>query len=147
MFKLQVEKLGPGLIRKEKHNNEDIIKPIAILPNVIELSYYSNTLVTHFVLESVIAIAIEAIDKSSGNVIHQELVENVQELCDILQYEFLFSKPCQSLEHVITSCVDDLVYRKQIFLVVSYLFLDMLIMFFDKTCFKLVENVFKIISH
>ncbi|CAH1099944.1 unnamed protein product [Psylliodes chrysocephalus] len=112
-----VEKLGPGLIRKEKHNNEDIIKPIAILPNVIELSYYSNTLVTHFVLESVIAIAIEAIDKSSGNVIHQELVENVQELCDILQYEFLFSKPCQSLEHVITSCVDDLVYRKQIFLV------------------------------
>uniref|UniRef100_A0A6P7G532 Glycerol-3-phosphate acyltransferase 1, mitochondrial isoform X1 n=1 Tax=Diabrotica virgifera virgifera TaxID=50390 RepID=A0A6P7G532_DIAVI len=114
-----VEMLGPGLIRKEKVNNEDIVKPIAILPNVIELSYYSNTLVTHFALESVIAIAIDAMDHSSGNVVQQDLVENVQELCDMLQFEFLFCKPCQNLEQIITSCIDDLIDRKQIFLVDS----------------------------
>ncbi|KAJ8935061.1 hypothetical protein NQ314_013034 [Rhamnusium bicolor] len=112
-----VEMLGPALVRKERINNEEIIKPIAILPNVIELTYYSNTLVTHFALESIVAIAIDALDKTSGSVIHQDIVENVLDLCDILQLEFLFCKPCQSLEHTITSCIDELVIRKQIFLV------------------------------
>lgn len=111
--------LGPALVRKERINNEEIIKPIAILPNVIELTYYSNTVVPHFALESIVAIAIDALDKSSGNVIYQDLVDNVLDLCDILQYEFLFCKSCQSLEQVVSSCIDDLVIRKQIFLVVS----------------------------
>lgn len=112
-----VEMLGPGLVRKEKVNNEDIIKPIALLPNAIELAYYGNTLVTHFALESAVALAIEALDTTSGSVVHQDLMENVLEVCDILQFEFLFCKPCQNLEEVIASCVDDLLYRKQIFLV------------------------------
>ncbi|KAG5891867.1 hypothetical protein JTB14_015886 [Gonioctena quinquepunctata] len=112
-----IKTLGPALVRKEKINNEDIIKPFAILPNVIELTYYSNTLVTHYALDSLVAVAIETLDKSSGSVIHQDLVENALELCDIMQYEFLFCKPCQRLEQVVTSCVDELVYRKQIFLV------------------------------
>lgn len=111
--------LGPGLIRKEKVNNEDFIRPIIILPNVIELTYYSNTLVAHFALECVIAVAIEVLDKTSGSVFHEELLLSVMELCNIFQYEFLFCKPCQILDQVITSCIDDLVYRKQIFLVVS----------------------------
>ncbi|XP_018579131.1 glycerol-3-phosphate acyltransferase 1, mitochondrial isoform X2 [Anoplophora glabripennis] len=112
-----VDMLGPALVRKERTNNEEIIKPIAILPNVIELTYYSNTVVPHFALESIVAIAIGALDKSSGSVVQQDLVDNVLDLCDILQYEFLFCKPCQSLEQVVSSCIDDLVIRKQIFLV------------------------------
>ncbi|KAJ8920132.1 hypothetical protein NQ315_011789 [Exocentrus adspersus] len=110
------EMLGPALLRKERTATDEVIKPIAILPNVIELSYYSNTLVTHYALESIVAIAIEALDKSSGSVIYQDLVENVVDLCDVLQYEFLFCKPCQSLEQVVSGCIDDLVIRKQIFL-------------------------------
>ncbi|XP_074029311.1 glycerol-3-phosphate acyltransferase mino isoform X2 [Leptinotarsa decemlineata] len=111
-----VRTLGPALVRKEKVNNEDIIKPIAILPNVIELSYYSNTLVTHYALESVIAITVQLVANHRGEVVHQDLIDNVLELCDILQYEFLFCKPCQSLEQTVTSCVEDLLYRKRIFL-------------------------------
>lgn len=111
--------LGPGLIRKEKLNNEDLIRPIVILPNVIELTYYSNTLVTHYSLESIISTAIEVLDKSSGSVFHEDLVSSAMELCNILQYDFLLCKPCQNLEQVINSCIDDLIYRKQIFLLVS----------------------------
>ncbi|KAJ8974764.1 hypothetical protein NQ317_008203 [Molorchus minor] len=119
VIKYAADILGPASIRKEKgQNNEEIIKPIAILPNVIELTYYSNTLVTHFALDSVVAIALNALDLTSGSVIHQDLVENVMDLCDILQYEFLFCKPCQGLEQIVTSCIDDLIIRKQIFLVV-----------------------------
>nr|CAI5833349.1 unnamed protein product [Callosobruchus analis] len=111
------DKLGPALVQRQKLNNEVVLRPVATLPNVIELTYYSNTLVTHFALESIVAIAIEALDKTSVSVVHQDLVDNVLELCDVFQYEFLFCKPCQNLEQVVMSCIDDLVYRKQIFLV------------------------------
>lgn len=30
------------------------IQPVSMLPNVIELSYYSNTLLTHYVMESAV---------------------------------------------------------------------------------------------
>nr|CAH7741116.1 unnamed protein product [Callosobruchus chinensis] len=111
------DKLGPALVQRQKLNNELFLRPVATLPNVIELTYYSNTLVTHFALDSIVAIAIEALDKTSGSVVHQDLVDNVLELCDVFQYEFLFCKPCQNLEQVVMGCIDDLVYRKQIFLV------------------------------
>ncbi|RZC42703.1 glycerol-3-phosphate acyltransferase 1, mitochondrial [Asbolus verrucosus] len=110
-----VELLGPGLVRKEKINGEDMIKPIAILPNVIELTYYSNTLVTHFALESIVAIAINIVATASGTVCYIELIETILELCDVLQYEFILSKPCQNLEHVVSGCIDDLMVRKRIF--------------------------------
>lgn len=110
---------GPGLVTKEKVNNKDLIRPVVILPNVIELTYYSNTLLAHYALECIVAAAIEVMDKSSGSVIHQDLVSNIIELCHIMQYEFLLCKPCQIMEQIVSSCIDDLVYRKQIFLVVS----------------------------
>ncbi|XP_050310386.1 glycerol-3-phosphate acyltransferase 1, mitochondrial isoform X1 [Anthonomus grandis grandis] len=107
-----VDLLGPALVKKEK----DIIKPIAILPNVIELSYYSNTVVTHYALESVIALALNASEIRLDTVSHEDLMENALELCSILQYEFLFCKPCQNLEQVITERIEDLVLRREIFL-------------------------------
>lgn len=105
-----------------------MIKPIVILPNVIELTYYSNTLVAHYALESSIAVAIEVMDKSSGSLIHQDLMSTVLELVNIMQYEFLLCKPCQVMEQIVTGCIDDLVYRKQIFLMVSNLRLFILYM-------------------
>ncbi|XP_019771781.2 glycerol-3-phosphate acyltransferase 1, mitochondrial isoform X1 [Dendroctonus ponderosae] len=111
-----VELLGPALVKKEKLNGEDTIKPIAILPNVIELSYYSNSLVTHFALESVIALALSVAEIRLNTVSQDDLMENALELCSFFQYEFLFCKPCQNLEMVITSCIDDLIIRKEIFL-------------------------------
>lgn len=39
------------------------IRPASILPNVIELSYYSNTMLLHYVLNSVIGKIPNAIDE------------------------------------------------------------------------------------
>lgn len=111
--------MGPALIRKERVNNEDIIKPIAILPNVIELTYYSNTVTTFYALESIIAIALDSLDTSSGYIAQRDLVESTLDLCNILQYEFIFCKPCQNLEAIVLDCIDNLVFRREIFHIVS----------------------------
>lgn len=118
MFYLQIDLLGPGLVRREKENNEYIIKPIIDLPNVIELSYYSNTVVTHYALESVVALSICSSDFNAGTT-PTDLVESVLELCEILQYEFIFCKPCQSLEQIVKYCIDDLITRREIFKMVT----------------------------
>lgn len=111
-----IELLGPGLVRKEKINGEDRIKPVAILPNVIELTYYSNTLVTHYALESIVAIGINVVAKN-GAVLHSELVETILDLCNVLQYEFILCKPCQNLENEVVGCIDDLNVKYHIFAV------------------------------
>lgn len=111
--------LGPALIRKEKQNNEEIIKPVSILPNVIELTYYSNTVTTYYALESIIAIALHSLDLKAGTVLQRDLLSTTLELCNILQYEFIFCKPCQNLEATILDCIDGLIFRKDILIVVS----------------------------
>ncbi|KAF2900464.1 hypothetical protein ILUMI_05716 [Ignelater luminosus] len=111
-----IDILGPGLVRKEKVNNEDVIKPIAQLPNVIELNYYSNILTTFYALESVIAIALDSLDSRLGFVFQDDLVQACLNICDILQYEFIFCKPCQGLETAIINCIEDLIINKEIFL-------------------------------
>lgn len=110
---------GPALVRKDRVNNEDIIKPISILPNVIELSYYSNTVNTFYALESIVVIALHSLDLSSGCVSQQDLLQATLDLCNILRYEYIFCKPCQNLEAMILDCIDNLIVRKDIFYVVS----------------------------
>ncbi|GJQ71556.1 hypothetical protein Trydic_g11264 [Trypoxylus dichotomus] len=112
-----IELLGPAVIRKERINNEEIIKPIALLPNIIELGYYSNTLTTVYALQSVVATALFTLDTTLGFVNQDDLLEAAVELCNILQNEFIFAKPCQNLEASITDCIDDLIVRKEIFTV------------------------------
>lgn len=115
----QIEMLGPGLIKKERINNEEIIKPISILPNVIELSYYSNTVNTFYAMESIVAIALHSLDLRNGSLTQPDLLQATLDLCNILRYEFIFSKPCQNLEAMILDCVDNLIMRKEIFIIVS----------------------------
>lgn len=107
------------MVRKEKMNNEDIVKPVSMLPNVIELSYYSNTLVAHYALDSLVAVALSAVDATSGYIEQEQLVQSCLDLSEILLYEFMFCKPCQDLEEQILDCVDNLIIRKQIFISVS----------------------------
>lgn len=42
------------MITSEKRNGQQFIKPVTTIPNVIELSYYANSLVSHFVLDAII---------------------------------------------------------------------------------------------
>ncbi|KAK7863758.1 hypothetical protein R5R35_011159 [Gryllus longicercus] len=124
-----VELLGPGLVRKEKKilpiEGEDpeptiFISPVIMLPNVIELSYYSNTVLAFYVMDSITATGLvsllpfdmyhsEAGQQSSAHAIWLEsLMEAAYELCDILQFEFIFTKPCQHLETVLMDRIDSL---------------------------------------
>lgn len=109
-------------MRKERVNNEEIVKPISILPNVIELSYYSNTVNTFYAMESMVAMALHSLDLSSGCVAQPDLLQATLELCNILQYEYIFCKPCQNLDAMILDCIDSLIIRKDIFRIVSVKF-------------------------
>ena len=122
-----MEILGPGLVKQQRQEITDAvdgqpvrsrsvicIRPVSILPNVIELSYYSNTLLLHYVMDSVIVTALYAALKSQINdpkaianndivVSKKELIDNALSVCDILKYEFIFCKPCQD----INDCIDN----------------------------------------
>lgn len=124
-----VDLLGPGLVRREKKmlalDGEEpeptiFISPVIMLPNVIELSYYSNSLLLFFVLDSIVATAVvsllpfdmyksDAGQKSGSYLIRLDsLIEAAYELCDILQFEFIFTRPCEHLETVIVDRIDNL---------------------------------------
>ena len=65
---LQLNLLGSGLVRIEKHGvlvdsnclsvDEDmsdvLVKPVILLPNVIELNYYANALTPLFAIDSIV---------------------------------------------------------------------------------------------
>jgi glycerol-3-phosphate O-acyltransferase 1/2 len=136
---LQIEILGPDLIKQQQQEiMESIdgqptesktviaIQPVSILPNVIELAYYSNTVVLHYLMDSVVITALYATLKSQINnpkaiaenniIIPQNvLIENAVTVCDILKYEFIFCKPCQSLEEVISHAIDNILMTGIIF--------------------------------
>lgn len=42
------------MISVEPRNGKTFIKPITAIPDVIELYYYANSLVSHFVLDAII---------------------------------------------------------------------------------------------
>lgn len=131
--------MGPGLVKQQRQEIKEscegqplkskvviAIQPVYFLPNVIELSYYSNTLLTHYILDSVVVTALYAMLKPKLNelgnleskkdepgnneleIFQSELVSSALQVCDILKYEFIFCKPCQNLESVIISTIENL---------------------------------------
>lgn len=52
-----------GLITKETRGAQPFFKPVVMLPNVIELAYYSNSLVPHFALDSIMVTALHTMAK------------------------------------------------------------------------------------
>lgn len=55
--------LGPSMITVEKRGQQQFFKPVTMVPNVIELSYYSNSLVPHFALDSIVITALQTLAK------------------------------------------------------------------------------------
>lgn len=51
------------MITVERRATQLFFKPVTMIPNVIELSYYSNSLVPHFALESIIITALNTLAK------------------------------------------------------------------------------------
>ncbi|XP_046667769.1 glycerol-3-phosphate acyltransferase 1, mitochondrial isoform X4 [Homalodisca vitripennis] len=103
-----IDVLGPGLVRRERTGSGVVVTPVTILPNVIELQYYSNGLMPHFVLEAVIGTCIKCLlkESSTGVVYQGQLMSKCVELCEVMQYEFIFTKTCQTLETAISEVIE-----------------------------------------
>uniref|UniRef100_A0A0C9RZT5 Gpam_0 protein n=2 Tax=Fopius arisanus TaxID=64838 RepID=A0A0C9RZT5_9HYME len=126
--------LGPGLVKQQrqevtrklegqpvKKEFVTVINPISILPNVIELAYYSNGMMSHFIMESIVVSALYATLKTEINdpkaiaendltVFQSSLIEKSLKLCDILKYEFIYCQPCQDLEATIIDTIQYLIH-------------------------------------
>nr|XP_033203282.1 glycerol-3-phosphate acyltransferase 1, mitochondrial isoform X2 [Bombus vancouverensis nearcticus] len=140
IIKHALDILGPDLVKLKNHeiietadsrltqsNFVTVIRPMSFLPNVIELSYYSNTVVTCFAMDSIVVTALYAELQSQINdpigfdqnniIVSQDLlVEKSLKLCDIFKYEFIFCKPCEELERVIIDTVVNLSHKEIIIL-------------------------------
>uniref|UniRef100_U5EQV3 Putative mitochondrial glycerol-3-phosphate acyltransferase gpat n=1 Tax=Corethrella appendiculata TaxID=1370023 RepID=U5EQV3_9DIPT len=130
IIKYAVDLLGPSMIIKERRGHQLIYKPITMIPNVIELAYYSNMLIPHFALQSILVITATMLcrkierEKNDFNnndgqnnrnvtgVNKYRLLETCLEFCDILRYEFILCKPCQKLESMLENTFDDLCNRE-----------------------------------
>lgn len=124
--------LGPGLVKQQRQEITDTvegqpirtevitaIRPVSILPNVIELSYYSNSMLMHYVLDSVVVTALygtlrsqindpQAIADNNITVLQDTLVKKALKVCDILKYEFIFCRPCEDLETILVETINSL---------------------------------------
>ncbi|KAI1287351.1 Glycerol-3-phosphate acyltransferase 1, mitochondrial [Halotydeus destructor] len=97
-----------------------LLKPSLKLHSAIELQYYSNTVVTLFLLDSIIANAffsrwgmeletLEPSDKVKLTMTREDLIKVVLELCNMLKYEFLICKPCQEMEAAFSDTIDGMI--------------------------------------
>lgn len=122
-----IDLLGPGMIVREKRNGKIFIKPQVQVPNVIELTYYSNSLIPHFALDSIVITAISKTLKEQETKTYNkhlpvekigvnkyEVMRKCFDHCDVMKYEFIFNKPCQTLESVLEQTLDKLLSRNLI---------------------------------
>lgn len=121
VIKYAAELLGPGLVLRETRNGQLFIKPVTLVPNVIELAYYSNSLIPHFALDSIVITSAVLLHRAAEkrlrdqqqstddvSVGRRQLQRTCLEFCDLMKYEFILSKPCQSLDTVLDDCIDKL---------------------------------------
>ncbi|XP_011863958.1 PREDICTED: glycerol-3-phosphate acyltransferase 1, mitochondrial isoform X2 [Vollenhovia emeryi] len=136
IIKHALDILGPGLVTQQrqeiteavdgdqsyKSNVVIAIRPVSILPNVIELSYYSNTVLLYYVMDSIVVTALYAelqsqindpiaIAENNITVLQNNLLERAFKLCDILRYEFIFCRPCQELRDVVMETIQNLSHK------------------------------------
>lgn len=134
IVKYVVELLGIGMITKEQRaNNLMFIKPVTMLPNVIELAYYSNSLLPHIALDSIMVTALHALivewkqsryqtgdntksdsanlNLSEFSTTKGELLRVCMDHCDMLRNEFILHKPCQQLEDLLAKTLDKLLAK------------------------------------
>ncbi|XP_053161985.1 glycerol-3-phosphate acyltransferase 1, mitochondrial isoform X4 [Hemicordylus capensis] len=103
-------------ITNTSRNNEFFITPITSVPDVFELSFYSNGALHVFFKEAIIACSLHAVQNKRhrngingipSNVISQEhLVRKAASLCYLLSNEGTISLPCQLLCQVCHEAIE-----------------------------------------
>lgn len=112
--------LGENLVTRTTESSPPAIfyKPNKELAAIVELSYYSNAVLSPFVLESVISCAVisccdVSLDNTPGHVTctatREEILATAVEICQLLQHEFIFVSPCKQLEEVLAEELDQMI--------------------------------------
>lgn len=109
VIKHALDLLGPKLVVYENTDNGHFVKPILDVSALIELSYYANNLISHFMHKSIVALTIfKLVSQEFWNtsitdkkISRKELVEDVLFLFNLLQFDFVFIKPCDSLDNIV----------------------------------------------
>ncbi|XP_022173907.1 glycerol-3-phosphate acyltransferase 1, mitochondrial isoform X3 [Myzus persicae] len=109
VIKHALDLLGPKLVVCENTDSGRIVKPILDVPALIELSYYGNNLISHFMHQSLVALTICKLvnldfwnnDITETKISRNELIEDVLFLINLLQFDFVFIKPCDSLDNIV----------------------------------------------
>lgn len=127
VIKYAAELLGPGLVTMERRGAQLFIKPVTMVPNVIELAYYSNSLIPHFTMDSIVITSAALLHRKAEQRLREQqqstddvsisrraLFRTCLEFCDLMKYEFILSKPCQSLDTLLEDCFDKLRDREML---------------------------------
>ncbi|CAH0401679.1 unnamed protein product [Chilo suppressalis] len=108
-----LEMLGRGLIRKEGSGDKTVIKPQLSIAASIELSYYANTVGTHYAANAIMATALESIlqspDADQDIVRHSDLLEAGLQLSEVLSQELILCPPCVTVSERLTDAIDALI--------------------------------------
>ncbi|XP_015367748.1 PREDICTED: glycerol-3-phosphate acyltransferase 1, mitochondrial-like isoform X2 [Diuraphis noxia] len=113
VIKHALDLLGPKLVVYENTDSGRIVKPILDVPVLIELSYYANNLISHFMHQSLVALTICKLVSldiwNSGitetKISRNDLVEDVLFLINLLQFDFVFIKPCDNLDNIVDKVI------------------------------------------
>ncbi|XP_045189642.2 glycerol-3-phosphate acyltransferase 1, mitochondrial-like [Mercenaria mercenaria] len=115
--------LGSNLVtwRTGGQKAENDVVPCVDMPTVFELSYYSNHVLSVFLLESIIVSAVIYLSDISlstlgtstpGEIIlmsRDEILETAVQLSNLLKHEFISVPPCAKLEESLADILDHLV--------------------------------------
>ncbi|CAI6369617.1 unnamed protein product [Macrosiphum euphorbiae] len=113
VIKHALDLLGPKLVVYENTDSGCIVKPILDVPVLIELSYYGNNLISHYMHQSLVALTIcklvsqdflnNAITETK--ISRKDLIGDVTFLTNLLQFDFVFIKPCDTLDNIVDSVI------------------------------------------
>ncbi|XP_048748231.2 glycerol-3-phosphate acyltransferase 1, mitochondrial-like [Ostrea edulis] len=112
--------LGENLVTRtiESSSSVEFYKSSTELSAIVELSYYSNAVLSPFLLESVISCAIiyrceVSLDNTPGHVTcsatNEEILETAVKICRLLGHEFTFVSPCKCLEEALSDVLDQMI--------------------------------------
>uniref|UniRef100_A0A1I7XI09 Macro domain-containing protein n=1 Tax=Heterorhabditis bacteriophora TaxID=37862 RepID=A0A1I7XI09_HETBA len=85
------------------NHNDDYITPIQNHKELINIAYNKNALLPRFAIKSAIGLSI--VCRPLGPISFTEVLKDIYSICDWMQFEVIFYKPCDSLRDRIMSSV------------------------------------------
>lgn len=114
--------LGPSMVQRSCESDVVKVVPCIDIPAVFELSYYSNHVISVFLLESIVVSAVIYLSDinlstlrvatTPGEIIlmsREEILETAVDLCTLLKHDFIPVPPCVQLEGALADTLDHLV--------------------------------------